>query len=57
MTPVPLMYMRRPTIPEPIFQAVKDEANEYDNSWHQTLERVLQQKTDIEIKKLQEVEA
>jgi len=49
--------MRRPSVPEPIFQAVEAEAKERDNSWHQALERVLRQKTDIKIAQLQEVEA
>jgi len=50
------MYMRRPSVPEPIFQAVEAQAREHDNSWHQALERVLRQ-TDIKIPQLKEVEA
>lgn len=43
------MYMRRPTVPDQLYQAVKSHAREHDNSWHQALERVLEQKSEVEI--------
>jgi len=43
------MYMRRPTVPDQIYEAVEQHAREHDNSWHQALERVLEQKSDIEL--------
>ena len=49
--------MKRPNIPDDIYETVQDEARDYDNSWHQTLERILEQKAGLEIKQVKEVEA
>jgi hypothetical protein len=43
------MYMRRPSVPDPLYEAVEQHAREHDTSWHQALERVLEQKAEIEI--------
>jgi len=47
--------MKRPSVPDPLHKAVASQAREHDNSWHQALERILEEKTDIEIP--QQVEA
>jgi len=44
------MYMKRPNVPDAIHQTVKDEAREHENAWHQTLERILEQDANLEIK-------
>jgi hypothetical protein len=52
-----VMYMRRPSIPEEIHKAVENEAREYEDAWRETLERILEQETDIEIPSKVQVEA
>jgi len=50
---VHMMYMRRPSIPEDIWQTVNDEARAYENSWRETLERILEQDAKLEIKSIE----
>jgi len=52
-----VMYMRRPSIPEEIFIAVENEARDYEDSWRETLERILEQEASIEIPAKAEVTA
>ena len=51
------MYMRRPSIPDSLYETVQDHAREHDNSWYQALERVLEQKANLEIKETAEATA
>ena len=46
---VHLMYMRRPSVPDALYEAVEQHARKHDNSWHQALERVLEQKSEVKI--------
>lgn len=43
------MYMRRPSVPDQLYEAVESHAREHDNSWYQALERVLEKKSEIEL--------
>lgn len=54
---VHLMYMRRPSVPEEIYNAVENEARDYEDSWRETLERILEQDAGIEIPAKAEVNA
>jgi len=54
---VHIMYMKRPNIPEDIYYAVENEARSYEKHWRETLERILEQEAEIEIKPVKEVEA
>jgi len=48
--------MKRPSIPEEIYKAVQDQAREYEDSWRETLERILEQDADIQIPAKKEVQ-
>lgn len=41
--------MKRPSVPQELYDAVERHAKDYDTSWHQALERVLEQKSEIEV--------
>lgn len=41
--------MRRPSVPDSIYDAVQRHAREHDTSWYHALERVLEQKSEIKI--------
>jgi hypothetical protein len=51
------MYMKRPSIPDEIWEAVDNESRDYEDSWRETLERILEQKANIQIPSKPEVEA
>ena len=52
------MYMKkRPIIPNEIYETVAQEARPYENDWWATLERILEQDANIEIKSSKEVKA
>jgi len=52
------MYMKkRPSIPNEIYETVAQQARPYENDWWATLERILEQEANIEIKSSKEVEA
>jgi len=53
---VHLMYMERPSVPEEIVETVSEQSRPYETSWWQTLERILEQDADLQIKS-KEVEA
>jgi len=50
------MYMRRPSIPEEIYNAVDNKARDYEDSWRETLERILEQDANIEIPTKEQVQ-
>jgi len=51
------MYMKRPNIPDEIYQTIQDRSRDYENSWRETLERILEQEADIPIKSKSKVKA
>jgi len=54
---VHIMYMKRPKIPSDIHTAVDQQSRSYENSWWQTLERILEQQAGLDIKSTKKVEA
>jgi hypothetical protein len=54
---VHLMYMKRPSIPDEIWEAVDNESRDYEDSWRETLERILEQRANLHIPSKPEVEA